>query len=143
MSSNNTFRCACPITTAIDILGDKWTLVVIKQLLTEDKNTFKGLSECEEAIATNILSSRLKRLEEFKIITKEKLPDNKKTNIYRLTDKGIALAPVIIELAIWSDGYLREFHKGMNSNKEIKSLNKNKKEVILNIENNYKMKNWL
>ena len=93
MSSNNTFRCACPITTAIDILGDKWTLVVIKQLLTEDKNTFKELSECEEGIASNILSSRLKRLEEFKIITKEKLPHNKKTNIYHLTGKGIALAP--------------------------------------------------
>jgi len=137
---NNQFRCNCPITSAIDILGDKWTLVIIKQMLTENKQTFKDFTESEEAIATNILSSRLKMLEEFKILTKEKLPNNKKTNVYRLTEKGISLTPVILELAIWSDANLREFHPAITSDNQIEALKKNKDEFILNIQDNYKMK---
>ncbi len=107
---NVEFRCDCPFTSAIDIIGDKWTLVIIKQMLVEDKETFKDFLESEEAIATNILAARLKMLEAFHIIRKEKLPDNKKTNIYRLTEKGLALTPVIIELGLWSDSHLREFN---------------------------------
>ena len=87
---NNKFRCNCPITSALDILGDKWTLVIIKQMLIEGKQTFKDFLESDEAIATNILSSRLKMLEEYKMIRKEKLPHNKKTNIYLLTEKVLA-----------------------------------------------------
>ena len=64
---NHKFRCACPITSALDILGDKWILVIIKQMLIEDKKTFKDFTESDEAIATNILSSKLKCLEEFDI----------------------------------------------------------------------------
>ena len=53
------FRCECPITTALDILGDKWILVIIKQMLIEDKKTFKDFIESDEAIATNFLTSKL------------------------------------------------------------------------------------
>ena len=60
------FRSGCPISSALDIVGDKWTLVIIKQMLLEGKKTFKDFSESDEAIAFNILSSRLKMLEEFK-----------------------------------------------------------------------------
>lgn len=137
---NSKFRCDCPITSAIDILGDKWTLVIIKQMLTENKQTFKDFTESEEAIATNILSSRLKMLEEFKIITKEKLPNNKKTNIYCLTEKGISLAPIVLELGIWSDANLREFHATITSNNQLEYLKDNKEEFILNIQDNYRMK---
>ena len=56
------FRCDCPVTSAIDIVGDKWTIVIIKQMLLEHKKTFKQFSESEEAIAPNILSHRLKKL---------------------------------------------------------------------------------
>ena len=69
---NKKFRCNCPITSSLDILGDKWTLVIIKHMLIEGKQTFKDFLESDEAIATNILSSRLKMLEELKIITKDK-----------------------------------------------------------------------
>ncbi len=138
MSTECKFRCNCPITTALDIVGDKWTLVVVKQLLTENKSTFKELSACTEAIATNILSARLKKLEEYKIITKEKLPDNKKTNIYRLTEKGISLAPVLIELAIWSDANLREFHESLARGNRLESLKANKEEIILRMQESYR-----
>jgi DNA-binding HxlR family transcriptional regulator len=104
------FRCNCPFTSALDILGDKWILVIVKQMLIEGKETFKDFTESEEAIATNILSAKLKLLEEVGIVIKTKRPDNKKTNLYLLTDKGLALTPILVELATWSDSYLRDIH---------------------------------
>ena len=96
------FRCDCPVTSALDIVGDKWTLVVIKLMLLEQKKTFKEFSESDESIAPSILSNRLKTLENIGFIIKEKLPDNQKTNHYFLTEKGLSLTSVIIELALWS-----------------------------------------
>jgi DNA-binding HxlR family transcriptional regulator len=93
------FRCNCPFTSALDVLGDKWMLVIVKQMLIEGKETFKDFTESDEAIATNILSAKLKLLEEVGIIIKTKPPDNKKTNLYLLTDKGLALTPILVELA--------------------------------------------
>ena len=107
------FRCDCPVTSAIDIFGDKWTLVIIKQMLLEHKKTFKQFSESEEAIAPNILSDRLKKLVKIKLIDKVKYADNKKTNIYSLTEKGLSLTPVITELAIWSHENIRPINKNI------------------------------
>ena len=104
------FRCNCPFTSALDVIGDKWMLVIVKQMLIEGKETFKDFTESEEAIATNILSAKLKLLEEVGIIIKTKRPDNKKTNLYLLTDMGLALTPILVELATWSDGHLRDIH---------------------------------
>jgi len=137
---NNKFRCNCPITSALDLVGDKWTLVILKQILIEGKQSFKDFSESDEAIATNILASRLKMLEEFKILTKDKLTNNKKVNIYHLTEKGIALTPVIIELAIWSDSNMREFHPQMIEGEHMTLLKNNKEAFVLDIQNNYRTK---
>jgi DNA-binding HxlR family transcriptional regulator len=104
------FRCDCPFTSALDIVGDKWILVIVKQMLIEGKETFKDFTESEEAIATNILATKLKFLEKAGIIIKTQRPDNKKTNLYLLTEKGLALTPVLVALATWSDGYLRDIH---------------------------------
>ena len=135
---NNDFRCNCPITSALDIVGDKWTLVIIKQMLLEGKKTFKDFSESAEAIASNILSSRLKMLEEYKIIRKEKLPHNKKTNIYLLTEKGVGLTPTILELTLWSDGNIREYHSSIISDNRIEMIKNNKEETIKMIVKSYK-----
>ena len=96
------FRCDCPITSGLDVVGDKWTLVVIKLMLLEQKKTFKEFSESDESIAPSILSNRLKTLLKIGFIVKKKLPENQKTNHYFLTEKGLSLTPVIIELALWS-----------------------------------------
>ena len=135
---NKKFRCNCPITSALDILGDKWTLVIIKQMLIEGKQTFKDFLESDEAIATNILSSRLKMLEKYKMIRKEKLPHNKKTNIYLLTEKGLGLTPTIVELTLWSDGNVREYHSSIISDSRIEMVKKNKEEAIKMIVESYK-----
>jgi len=107
------FRCQCPISSALDIIGDKWTLLIIRDMLFDHKKTFKDFSTSVESIASNILASRLKLLEEAGIIRKDKLDGNLKSNIYSLTDKGLDLLPVIAELTLWSDAHVRELNPNM------------------------------
>ncbi|CAM1370972.1 winged helix-turn-helix transcriptional regulator [Tenacibaculum xiamenense] len=134
------FRCNCPITSTLDILGDKWMLVIIKQILIENKHTFKDFTESDEAIATNILSTKLKVLEEFAIIKKTKLPHNKKTNLYLLTDKGLALIPLIVELAAWGDDNLRELNPTLIDNEAMEILRTDKNTFANMLEERYRKK---
>jgi DNA-binding HxlR family transcriptional regulator len=134
------FRCNCPITSALDILGDKWMLVIVKQMLMEGKESFKDFTESEEAIATNILSAKLKLLAEVGIITKNKLPNNKKTNLYLLTDKGLALTPVIVELATWSDNYLRDIHPTIVNGEDMELLRNDKAAFASMLKKKYREK---
>lgn len=134
------FRCNCPITSALDIIGDKWLLVIAKQMLIEGKETFKDFTDSDEAIATNILTTKLKYLEELGFVSKFKLPTNKKTIYYHLTDKGLSLAPIIIELAIWSDENLRELNLEMNNPQELIIMKTNKEVFIKDLIENYKVK---
>ncbi|MDC0004953.1 helix-turn-helix transcriptional regulator, partial [bacterium] len=127
---------------ALDIVGDKWTLVIIKDMILLNNRTFKDFSESDEAIATNILSSRLKMLLEYEIIRKEKLPDNKQKNIYILTQKGLNLTPVIIDLIIWSDGNLRENHSTLLPTAQLDSVKNDKESFISMLIENYKKRNW-
>ena len=136
----NEFRCNCPFTSALDVLGDKWMLVIVKQMLIEGKETFKDFTESEEAIATNILSDRLKQLEALGIIIKTKRPDNKKTNHYLLTDKGLALIPILIELATWSDRYLREIHPTIADGEKMELLRNDKAAFARALEKSYREK---
>ncbi len=120
------FRCDCPFTSALDVLGDKWILVIVKQMLVEGKETFKDFIESDEAIATNILSTKLKLLEEAGIVRKTKRPNNKKINRYILTEKGLALVPVLVELALWSDQHLRDLHPSIVDTEKMKLLRNDK-----------------
>ncbi|MCA9731394.1 MAG: helix-turn-helix transcriptional regulator [Chlamydiia bacterium] len=134
------FRCDCPFTSALDVLGDKWMLVIVKQMLIEGKETFKDFTESDEAIATNILSTKLKLLEELGVIMKTKRPNNKKTNLYLLTDKGLALTPLLVELAVWSDKYLRDIHPTIVNGEEMELLRSDKMAFASAIEKKYKEK---
>jgi DNA-binding HxlR family transcriptional regulator len=134
------FRCDCPFTSALDIVGDKWILVIIKQMLIEGKETFKDFIESDEAIATNILSAKLKFLEEVGLIIKTKRPDNKKTNLYLLTEKGLSLTPVLVELATWSDRNLRDIHPSIVNGAAMEFLRKDKTTFANEIEKKYREK---
>lgn len=136
----STFRCSCAITSAIDILGDKWALVIVKQMLFEGAETFKDFIASKEGIATNILSSKLKFLEQLAIISKSQKPDNKKTNYYHLTKKGKALAPTVIELALWSHENLRELNPAIGDYKELEYMKSNKEEYCKELIANYDKK---
>ena len=128
------FRCNCPVTSALDIVGDKWTLVLIKLMLLEQKKTFKEFSESDESIAPSILSNRLKSLLKIGFIVKQKLPENQKTNHYFLTEKGLSLTPVITELALWSHHNIKPV-----DNQDLANV-KDKNELHLAIIERYKSK---
>jgi len=134
------FKCNCPFTSALDVVGDKWLLVIVKQMLIEGKETFKDFTEADEAIATNILTTKLKFLEEAGIIIKTQRPDNKKTNLYLLTDKGLALTPVLVELALWSDKHLRDIHPNIVNGEEMEFLRNDKVAFANVLETKYKEK---
>jgi DNA-binding HxlR family transcriptional regulator len=94
-------RSGCPVSTALEEFGDRWSLLIIRDLMVRGYRTFKEFQGAGEGIATNILADRLKRLETFGIIRAEKeKTDGRKLN-YRLTEKGIHLAPVLLDLLIW------------------------------------------
>lgn len=134
------FRCNCPFTSALDVLGDKWILVIVKQMLIEGKETFKDFTESEEAIATNILSAKLKLLEEVGIIIKTQRPHNKKTNLYLLTNKGLALTPILVELATWSDKHLRDIHPTIVNGEAVELLRNDKAAFTSELEKKYRKK---
>ncbi|OUX31947.1 MAG: hypothetical protein CBE24_04275 [bacterium TMED264] len=127
-------RSKCPLSCALDILGDKWSLLIIRDMLHFNKKTFKDFFASNENIATNILSSRLKRLESFGIISKNKLKNNKKSNIYKLTNSGLKLIPAILELSRWGS----ENIKALNS-KQLDFLNieNDREKVIKSMRNAY------
>ena len=87
------------------MLGDRWSLLVIRDLMFRGFRTYKELLESEEGIATNILADRLKRLEDCGIISSEPDTTDRRKLIYSLTAKGIDLAPVLVELILWGTRY--------------------------------------
>jgi DNA-binding HxlR family transcriptional regulator len=98
-------RSGCPISCSLDILGDKWSLLIVRDLMFAKQCTYGDFLKAEERIATNILASRLQALEENKIIEKLDHPDSKAKVLYRLTRKGVDLLPVMIEIHLWADKY--------------------------------------
>ena len=127
------FRSGCPISSALDVVGDKWSLLIIRDMLIKHKKTFKEISDSDERIAPSILSARLKLLESYKLIFRTKMPENKKENIYLLTEKGIRLTPIIIEFSLWGNSNMREF----NEIDDIEGLNLDKNIVIQTIQDRY------
>ena len=106
-------------------------------MLTIKKRTFKEFSDSSEGIAPGILSSRLKWLERNGLLTKRKLPGNKKENIYLLTETGIELAPIILELILWSYKNLKSQNPEMPSLEEI-GLDRENPNLVEVIQNNYR-----
>lgn len=94
-------RSGCPVSISLEMFGDRWSLLVIRDLMVRGFRTFKDFQESGEGIATNILADRLRKLEATGIITAEvEETDGRRVN-YRLTKKGIDLAPVLLEVLIW------------------------------------------
>ncbi len=86
---------------ALEILGDRWSLLIIRDLMVRGYRSFKQFQQAGEGIATNILATRLRDLERSGVISLEREPQDRRRVNYRLTEKGISLAPVLLELLIW------------------------------------------
>ena len=98
-------RSDCPISCSLDIWGDKWSLLIIRDLMDKKECTYGDFLKAPEGIATNILASRLQVLEENKIIEKLAHPDSRAKVLYRLTNKGIDLLPILLEINLWAEKY--------------------------------------
>ncbi len=94
-------RSGCPVAISLDIFGDRWSLLIIRDLMVRGFRTFREFERGGEGIASNILADRLQRLEAAGIIRQESEKDDRRRVNYRLTEKGIDLAPVLLDLLIW------------------------------------------
>ncbi len=100
--SNAKQRSGCPISISLDLFGDRWSLLIIRDLMVRGLRTFSEFQHAGEKIATNVLADRLRQLGAAGLIAAERAAEDGRRIHYRLTPKGIALAPVLLELFIWA-----------------------------------------
>ena len=98
----NKRRSGCPLNASVEMLGDRWSLLIIRDMMLRGARTYKELLEGYEGIATNILADRLRRLVAHGIISTKPDPSDGRKLIYLLTSKGIDLAPVLTEMVLWA-----------------------------------------
>ena len=98
-------RSDCPVSSSLEIWGDKWSLLIVRDLMNAKQCTYGDFLKAPEHIATNILASRLQALEENGIIEKLDHPESKAKVLYRLTPKGIDLLPIMVEINLWAEKY--------------------------------------
>ena len=108
------WRSGCPISSALDVLGDKWSLLIIRDLLICGTRTYSDFRESPEGIATNILAARLKLLAGLELIERVNPGRAARGNAYQLTERGAALRPALREFFSWSQQHLGEFHPDMH-----------------------------
>ena len=132
------YRSDCPISITLDIFGDKWSLLIVRDMVFKGMSTYGDFLNSGEKIATNILADRLMMLEVGGIIAKQKHPESKAKILYTLTPKGISLVPVLVEIIAWSEKYHEvhplavQFAKQLRKDKEgvvkqiVSGLKKNK-----------------
>ena len=99
-------RSACPINLSLEVFGDKWSLLIIRDMIFGGKRHFRELLRSQEGISSNILADRLKTLVETGMLTKRDDPSHKQKAIYSLTEKTIALVPIMAHLGAWGRRYL-------------------------------------
>jgi DNA-binding HxlR family transcriptional regulator len=105
MTATRERRQQCPIDYALEVFGDRWTLLVLRDLLLAGKRQYRDLLASKEGIATNILADRLKKLEQAGLVERNPDPDDRRQIIYSLTDKALDLIPVLLEISRWSAKY--------------------------------------
>jgi DNA-binding HxlR family transcriptional regulator len=116
------WRSGCPLNASVEMLGDRWSLLIIRDMMLREAKTFKDFLGGYEKIATNVLADRLKKLERFGVIRAERdAADGRKMN-YALTEKGIDLAPVLTEMVLWAAA-----HEKTENPELVKMMRKNRK----------------
>lgn len=94
-------RSGCPVSVSLEVFGDRWSLLIVRDLMVRGYRTFREFQQAGEGIASNILAGRLRKLQEEGIVATERAAEDGRSLHYRLTEKGIALAPVMLELLVW------------------------------------------
>jgi len=121
-------RSECPLNASVEMLGDRWSLLIIRDMMLRGFRRYKEFMECYEGIATNILADRLRKLVANGIITAEQDPDDGRKLNYGLTAKGIDLAPVLTEMVLWAGK-----HENTGNQTLIVQMRKDKNKVIADV----------
>ncbi len=128
-------RSNCPVTYTLDIIGDRWAVLIVRDIIFFGKSSFGDFAKSSEGIATNILTDRLKRLEEQNILSKKTDKSNQKKFVYSLTEKGLDLLPIIVEMILFSEKHDPDTVVTKSKLKEIKL---NKAKFILELQQKHK-----
>lgn len=133
--SNRTrdWRSDCPLNIALEVFGDRWSLLVVRDLMFKNRPAFKELLDGGEKIATNILADRLRKLEAEGIVSKRQDPADSRKIVYRLTEKGIDLAPILIEMIVWSARYENTAAPA----KTVREMRENRERFIAEVRNHW------
>jgi DNA-binding HxlR family transcriptional regulator len=118
-------RSGCPLNASVEMLGDRWSLLIIRDMMLRGFHSYKEFLESYEGIATNILADRLRRLEAYGIISTERDSSDGRKVVYKLTAKGIDLAPVMAEMVLWAAA-----HEDTGNEALVKELQKDKQGFI-------------
>jgi DNA-binding HxlR family transcriptional regulator len=106
MKTNDEHRSRCPINLSLEVLGDRWSLLILRDMVFAGKRHFREFLRSEEGISSNILADRLGKLSEEGMVTKDPDPTHKRKVIYSLTENSIALVPVFVQLGVWGSTHL-------------------------------------
>lgn len=106
LTKGRDFRSRCSIARTLDLVGDKWTLLIVRDLLWHGKHTFQALQESEERMPTNILSQRLKKLMALDLVRREAYQQRPVRYAYHLTEAGKSLEPVLLQIMGWGHAHL-------------------------------------
>lgn len=121
-------RSECPLNASVEMLGDRWSLLIIRDMMLRGFRSYKEFLECYEGIATNILADRLRKLIANGIIRAEPDPADGRKLIYVLTEKGVDLAPVLTEMVLWAAR-----HEKTGNQPLIQQMRKDKEKVIAGV----------
>src|SRR5665213_3146396 len=121
-------RSECPLNASVEMLGDRWSLLIIRDMMLRGFRSYSQFLECYEGIATNILADRLRKLAGYGIITTEPDPSDGRRLIYLLTAKGIDLAPVLTEMVLWAAA-----HEETGNQALVRQMRANKEKVIAEV----------
>ncbi|MGB2679497.1 MAG: helix-turn-helix domain-containing protein [Candidatus Acidiferrum sp.] len=122
------WRSGCPLNASVQMLGDQWSLLIIRDMMLRGSRTFTELLNSYEMIATNVLANRLRRLEANGILTREQDAKDRRKQIYRLTEKGIDLGPVLTEMVLWAAA-----HEQTENAALVRKMRKDKKKFLAEI----------
>jgi DNA-binding HxlR family transcriptional regulator len=126
------WRSGCPLNASVEVLGDRWSLLIIRDMMLRGFRTYKEFLGSYERIATNILADRLRKLETHGIIASERDPSDGRKLIYSLTPKGLDLAPVLTEMVLWAAA-----HENTGNQALVRQMQKGKEQFIAAVRQRY------
>ena len=129
-NKNEVFRSLCPVATSLDVIGDKWTLLVLRDMLFFHKTNFNEFKAAPESMPSKMLSNRLKKLEAWGYLRRKKGETNKKNVHYLLEEKGVETFPIMVEMAIFTTNFYYD-HLGDTYTGVVKTRMKNDKEIYI------------